>query len=51
MEGLASAENASYSDIYENFEQGMENPQWKGFPPFAVTVELIRTLLSRAWLG
>ena len=42
MEGLPSAESAAYSDICEHFEQRMGNPQWKGFPPFAVTVELIR---------
>ena len=42
MKGLPSAESAAYSDICEHFEQRMGNPQWKGFPPFAVTVDLIR---------
>ena len=46
MKGLPSAETAAYSDICEDFEQRMGNPQWKGFPPFAVTVDLIRVSLS-----
>ena len=45
MKGLPSAKSAAYSDICENFEQRMENPQWKGFSQFAVTVELIRGFL------
>ena len=32
MKGLPSAETAAYSDICEDFEQRMGNPQWKGFP-------------------
>ena len=47
MKGLPSAETAAYSDICEDFEQRIENPQWKGFPQFAVTVELIRASLDR----
>ena len=47
MKGLPSAENAAYSDICEYFEQRMGNPQWKGFPQFAVTVELIRVYLAK----
>ena len=47
MEGLPSAGNAAYSDICEYSEQRMGNPQWKGFPPFAATVELIRGFLIR----
>ena len=46
MKGLPSAETAAYSDICEYFEQRMGNPQWKGFPQFAVTVELIRVSLA-----
>ena len=46
MKGLPSVRGAAYSDICEHFEQRMGNPQWKGFPPFAVTVELIRVFLS-----
>ena len=46
MKGLPSAETAAYSDICEDFEQRMGNPQWKGFPQFAVTVELIRASLA-----
>ena len=47
MEGLPSAESAAYSEICENSEQRMENPQWKGFPQFADTVDLIRVFLTR----
>ena len=46
MEGLPSAGNAAHSDICEYSEQRMGNPQWKGFPPFAATVELIRGSLG-----
>ena len=42
MKGLPSVRGAAYSDICEDFEQRMGNPQWKGFPQFAATVELIR---------
>ena len=45
MKGLPSAESAAYSDICEHFEQRMGNPQWKGFPQFAATVDLIRVFL------
>ena len=47
MKGLPSAETAAYSDICEDFEQRMGNPQWKGFPPFAITVDLIRVSLTQ----
>ena len=46
MKGLPSVRGAAYSDICEHFEQRMGNPQWKGFPPFAATVELIRASLE-----
>ena len=49
MKGLPSAETAAYSDICGDFEQRMGNPQWKGFPPFAVIVELIRASLDLCW--
>ena len=45
MKGLPCVRGAAYSDICEGFEQRMGNPQWKGFPPFAVTVDLIRVFL------
>ena len=51
MKGLPSAETAAYSDICEDFEQRMGNPQWKGFPQFAVTVELIRASLRTILIG
>ena len=42
MEGLPSAESASYSDICEYPEQRMGNLQWKGFTQIRATVELIK---------
>ena len=45
MKGLPSVRGAAYSDICEHFEQRMGNPQWKGFPQFAATVDLIRVFL------
>ena len=46
MKGLSGAESAAYSDACDNFEQSMGNPQPKGFPQLAVTVELIRASLT-----
>ena len=48
MKGLPSARSAAYSDICEHSEQRMGNPQRKGFPQFAVTVDLIRVFLAFA---
>ena len=46
MKCLPSARSAAYSDICEHSEQRMGNPQWKGFPQLAGTVELIRGFLA-----
>ena len=50
MKGLPSAETAAYSDICEDFEQRMGNPQWKGFPQICRHSRIIQSSLSKNML-